>query len=274
MKLEDIVNENKIIDLPTLKEDEELVKQIQVQLSILRLYPASEDDLDGLYGNMTATGLTQFCTAFHLDNMRTGKFGKSFAEKLLSAKELPQSKTLSEADYQRAADMLGVELAAIKAVVEVEASSSGFFSDGRPKILFERHWFWSLTPKPVSRTRPDLSSPDPGGYIGGPAEWERLNDAIQFDRIAALKSASWGLGQVMGFNHEIAGYKDVEEFVRAMHESEGKQLDAMMNFIRKNDLDLALRSHDWITFARGYNGKAGVPVYSNKIADAYRRHLS
>lgn len=269
MKLEDIISQGKTIDLQTLKTDEELVKQIQTQLSQLKLYPSSA--IDGLYGSMTETALDQLCTAFHLDNMRTGKFGKTFADKLLNVKDLPQSKTLSEADYQRAADMLGVELAAIKAVVEVEASGAGFFSDGRPKILFERHWFWKLTPQPVSRTRPDLSNSKPGGYIGGPSEWDRLNDAIKFDRSAALKSASWGLGQVMGFNHELVGYKDVEDFVREMHESEGKQLDAMMNFIRKNDLHLALRRHDWAKFARGYNGPSGVGVYDPKIAAAYRR---
>lgn len=272
MKLEHIIKDDKAIDLQTLKLDEELVEQIQTRLSQLHLYPSS--GIDRLYGDRTETALTQFCTVFHLDNMRTGKFGKTFADKLLNVKDLPQNKALSEPDYQRAADMLGVEIAAIKAVVEIEASGSGFFPNGQPKILFERHWFWSLTPQPVSRTRPDLSSPDRGGYIGGPAEWDRLNDAIKFDRVAALKSASWGLGQVMGFNHEMVGYKDIEEFVRAMHESEGKQLDAMMNFIRKNGLDLALRSHNWAAFAHGYNGPAGVGVYDVKIAAAYRRHLS
>lgn len=65
---------------------------------------------------------------------------------------------LTNDDYQRAAANLDVEVAAIKAVVQIEAAGRGFLADGRPKILFERHWFWKLTPKPVSKIRPDLSN--------------------------------------------------------------------------------------------------------------------
>ena len=273
MKLEDIINKELVIDLKTLKTDEELVKQIQMQLGTLLLYPGTR--IDGKYGKRTETALVEFCNALHLNNIATGKFGKTFSDKVLNVKELPQNKFLSDADYERAAEFLGVEVAAIRAVVEVETNGSGFLDDGRPKILFERHIFWDLTPVPVSQTRPDLSNPVRGGYSNSEAgEWERLNDAIKFDRKAALQSASWGLGQVMGFNHEIAGYSDVEVFVKAMYQSEGKQLDAMMNFIKKNDLDSALRRHDWATFAGGYNGSAGVGVYDLKLESAYEQHAA
>lgn len=181
------------------------------------------------------------------------------------------SKQLHEADYQRTAEMLGVEVAAIKAVVKVEAAGRGFLADGRPKILFERHWFWKLTPLAVSKTRPDISNPTPGGYLGGTREWNRLEDAMQFDKPAALKSASWGLGQVMGFNHQVAGYSDVESFVEAMWESEGKQLDAMMTFIKNHPAMVsALRRHNWAAFARAYNGPAYKKnQYDTKLAVAF-----
>jgi len=269
MKLEDIVKNDKVIDLQTLKADQELVTEIQTQLSRLSLYSSS--DVDGLYGQVTEGALTLFCDDLHLNNMQIGKFGKTFANQLLTVQELPQPKLLSDADYQRAANLLGIEVAAIRAVVSVEASSSGFLPDGRPKILFERHLFWSFTPQPVSQTRPDLSNPKPGGYLGGAAEWDRLNDAIKFDRVAALRAASWGLGQVLGDNYQVAGYNDVEAFVRAMCVSEGKQLDAMVNYIRGNHLDVALRRQDWTSFAIGYNGPAGAGVYDIKIADAYNQ---
>ena len=186
-------------------------------------------------------------------------------------KETLSSRQLSDADYQRAANLLGVEVAAIKAVVKVEAAGHGFLADGRPKILFERHWFWRLTPKPVSKTRSDLSNPKSGGYLGGTREWDRLNAAIQFDRLAALKSASWGLGQVMGFNHQFAGYSDVEEFVKAMYHSEGKQLDAMMTFIKNHPTMIsALHSHNWAAFAKEYNGPAyRRNQYDTKLAQAF-----
>lgn len=277
MKLEDIINQNLVIDLTTLKTDEELIEQIQTKLSKLGLYPASL--VDGLYGDRTETALTEFTDAVQLDNMITGKFGRTFAEEVLSINELPETKLLTDIDYKRAANLLGVEVAVIRAVVEVESAGHGFLPDGRPKILFERHWFWKLTPLPVSRTRPDLSNSKPGGYLGGTREWDRLSDAIKFDRIAALKSASWGLAQIMGFNYEIAGFSDVEEFVRAMHDSEGKQLQAMMNFIKNNpatyqnrNMLTALRNYDWRTFARIYNGSGGLGVYDLKLAAAYKRH--
>ena len=186
-------------------------------------------------------------------------------------KETLGSKQLSDVDYQRAADLLDVEVAAIKAVVKVEAAGHGFLADGRPKILFERHWFWKLTPLSVSKTRPDISNSKSGGYLGGVREWDRLNDAIKFDKLPALQSASWGLGQVMGFNYKIAGYDDVETFVKAMHHSEGKQLDAMMTFIKNNPgMASDLRSHDWAAFAKRYNGPAYQRnQYDTKLAQAF-----
>lgn len=181
---------------------------------------------------------------------------------------------LTQADYHRCADLLGVEVSVILAVTFVEAAGPGFLSDGRPKILFERHWFYKLTPLPVSKTRPDLSNPKPGGYLGGTREWERLNAAILFDRTAALKSASWGLGQIMGFNHVAAGYSTVEEFVIAMHESEGKQLEAMMQFIKHNpQMHQSLRDHNFGQFAYLYNGPAyRRNQYDAKLAAAYQKH--
>jgi hypothetical protein len=271
MNLEDIVTNNKVIDLQTLKADQTLVKQIQTRLSKLQLYPSSE--IDGLYGQVTEAGLEVFCDALHLNNMDLGKFGKDFVNQLLTVNDLPEHKFLSDIDYQRAAALLGVEEVAIRAVVSVEAAGSGFLPDGRPKILFERHLFWSFTPLPVSQSRPDLSNPMPGGYRGGAAEWDRLNDAIKFDRTAALRATSWGLGQVLGNNYSVAGYDDVEAFVRAMFESEGKQLNAMMSFIKGNGLDIALQRHDWARFAAGYNGIAGVGVYDIKLAEAFSEQL-
>lgn len=271
MKLEDIIARDIVLELATLKADQELVKQLQEKLCYLGLYPALM--IDGVYGQSTEAALIKFCLTAQLNNMTTGKFGRTFAEKLMASAQLPNSKLLSEADYQRSADLLGVKVAAIRAVVEIEAAGAGFLADGRPKILFERHWFYQLTPLPVSQTRPDLSNLSPGGYLGGDREWERLNDAIKFDRIPALKSASWGLGQVMGFNHKLAGYDDIEAFVTAMYQSEGKQMEAMMTFIKNNNgMASALRRHDWKTFAQFYNGpRYWVNKYDEKLAKAFAR---
>jgi N-acetylmuramidase/LysM domain len=182
---------------------------------------------------------------------------------------------LTDADWQRAATALGVDVAAIRAVAEVEARRSGFLEDGRPKILFEAHQFSDRTGGRFNRSHPDISSPrwNRDLYVGGAGEYPRLERAMALDRTAALESASWGRFQIMGFNHEAAGFADVESFVAAMRHSEGRQLDAFVNFIRSDPaMHRALQQHDWAGFAYRYNGEGyAANQYDTRMAEAYRR---
>ncbi|MBE9014440.1 N-acetylmuramidase family protein [Pseudanabaenaceae cyanobacterium LEGE 13415] len=181
-------------------------------------------------------------------------------------------RSLTAQDFQNVARSIGCEVAAVRAVVDVEAAGSGFQRDGRPKILFEAHWFSEFTNGRFDNSHGDISSAvwNRALYIGGAGEWDRIYRAVNLDREAALKSASWGLGQIMGFNHGAAGYRDVETFVRDMHDSEGKQLNAMFNFIKSNGLDRFLINRDWAGFARRYNGESfRVNRYDEKLAEAY-----
>jgi hypothetical protein len=170
-------------------------------------------------------------------------------------------------------DKLGVYAAEIWAVLTVETRGCGFLADRRPLILFERHVFRKETRGKFDKVAPEVSQPTPGGYdsrAGG--EYKRLGRAIQLDRTAALRSASWGIGQVMGFNAQGAGYPDVETFVAAMCESENAQLAAMAGEIVSNRLDGALRSHDWPSFARGYNGSQYARnQYDTRLMAAYHK---
>lgn len=176
---------------------------------------------------------------------------------------------LSDEDYERAAKKIGCTVAAVRAVAQVE-SRGGYFSDGRPKILFERHKFHKFTGGKFSQAHSDISWPGAGGYKGGTAEYDRLARAIKLDRTAALKSASWGAFQIMGFNHAMVGYDDVESFVAGMVESSGKQLDAFIAFIKASRLDDELIRLDWAGFARGYNGADYKRNrYDEKMAAAY-----
>lgn len=186
----------------------------------------------------------------------------------------PRAKFLEPQDFERVAKKLDISVAAIRAVVAVEAAGSGFLKDGRPKILFEAHHFSRMTGRRYDRSHPTLSSRswNRSLYLGGVREWTRLQQAAALNRDAAWKSASWGLGQVMGFNYPICGFRDIEQFVKAQERSEGDQLETMFEFIRANGLHHALRRQDWRTFARGYNG-AGFAKnrYDQKLAAAYRR---
>jgi hypothetical protein len=176
---------------------------------------------------------------------------------------------LSGSDYERAACKLGCPVAAVRAVAEVE-SRGGFLADGRPKILFERHVFHRLTEGRFGLVNPAISARAPGGYLGGAREYLRLAEAIALHREAALKAASWGAFQIMGFNHSLAGYADVESFVAAMVSGQGAQLDAFVAFLTTTGLDDALRRCDWAAFARAYNGKGyRANAYDARLARAF-----
>lgn len=179
---------------------------------------------------------------------------------------------LGDADIEAAATKIGCQVAAVRAVIDVE-SRGGFLADGRPKILFERHYFARLTKGRFNGSHPDISNPKWGGYTGGGAEYTRLARAIGLDRDAALRSASWGAFQIMGDNCKMCGFANVEDFVTAMVSGEPAQLDAFVQFIKKSRLDDELIRLDWAGFARGYNGPAYlVNKYHTKMEAAYRFH--
>lgn len=182
---------------------------------------------------------------------------------------------LKEKDYERAARRLFCDVAAIKAVAEVESGGrSGFLADKRPKILFESRWFHKLTDGRFDGSHPDVSTPTwVRNYKGGAAEYDRLAKAIGLDREAALKSASWGKFQILGVNHSVCGWDDAESFVAAMTGGEGPQLDAFVGFVITNGLADELRDRRWDAFARGYNGPGYKQNrYAERMAEAYARH--
>ncbi len=183
-------------------------------------------------------------------------------------------KTLGEADYAAAAELLKCDVPAIKAVAEVESRGAGFLPDGRPKILFERHKFHKFTGGKYDRSHPGISNPSKGGYgQGGAPQWKRFDEAAALDRTAAVKSCSWGKFQVMGFNFEICGFANVEDFYAAMQKSEGEHLKAFCNYIAGTNLGGALRKHQWAQVAAGYNGaEYKINKYDVKLAAAYKKY--
>jgi hypothetical protein len=180
------------------------------------------------------------------------------------------SRSITAAALQRAADRLGVAVACVRAVVAVESRGEGFLGDGRPKILFERHKFSKFTGGKFDATHGDISSSAAGGYRGGELEYQRLYRALQLDGEAAVRSASWGAFQIMGFNWEACGEKSLYGFLLAMHDSEDAQLALFVEFVLSQGLAPALRKRDWAMFARGYNGADYARnQYDKKLAAAY-----
>jgi hypothetical protein len=182
---------------------------------------------------------------------------------------------LTAADYRRAAATLGCEVAAIRAVGDVESGGrTGFLPDGRPKILFESRVFSKLTGGQHDATHPDISTARwIRNYVGGAGEYDRLERAMQLDREAALKAASWGKFQILGMNYSRVGSRTVDEFVVAQKLSEKEHLDAFVKFILSHDLSDELRERRWADFARRYNGPGFAKNhYDEKMAEAYAKH--
>lgn len=181
-------------------------------------------------------------------------------------------KYLQEDDFINTAKSLGIELAVLKAITLTEAKEFGFFNNGFPVILFERHKFYNFLLKETGMidtakifiAHPDICNARAGGYIGGEREITRLNKAISINETAALLSASYGLFQIMGFNFSICGYKDVNTFVSDMKASERNQLKAFTGFVKSQPKLLdALKVKNWPLVARLYNG----PTYAQNSYD-------
>lgn len=206
---------------------------------------------------------------------------------------------LTEEDFEKAASKLGCTVAQIRAVDEVE-SGGGWFVDVRadilnldgeggfidgpnlPKILFEAHVFDRETKGKYRNSHPNLSSAkwNRALYVGGQGEWARLNAAMKLDRTAALRSASVGRYQIMGFNHRLAGYETVEGYWEAMKQSEALHLEAFVRYVINAGLATKLRQvsnvhADCIPFAKAYNGTGyAANAYHIKIARAHKKWSS
>lgn len=192
--------------------------------------------------------------------------------------------TLTHEDYVSAAARLGCEVAAIKAVAEVESAGRAFLPDGRPPILFEAHVFHRLTKGRHAGARDRRGVPlsvrkwDRALYgRAGAAQYDRLADAAGLDEKAAVMACSWGQFQVMGFNFAALGFPDVDtlrEFMEAT-DTAREHLDLFVRFILLHDLDDELRERRWADFARQYNGPGfAANRYDVKMAEAYKRHLA
>jgi hypothetical protein len=181
------------------------------------------------------------------------------------------AKALSSDGLNAAATSIGVHAPEVWTVLGVETSGCGFLPDRRPQILFERHIFHRLTGGKYDDGQ--VSDPAPGGYGAyGAHQYDRLALAVVKDRNAALQSASWGIGQIMGMNYRQARFSNVEEMVSAMCASEDEQLGAFANFLLSSRLASALKAHDWTGFARGYDGSNYViNRYDVRLAGEYAK---
>lgn len=190
---------------------------------------------------------------------------------------------LTDDDYRTIAEELGVETAAIKAVVDIEAGPShkGFWKPGKPLINFDLSMFQQFARRrgvslekarkssPVIFRKPDRAKY--GSYQG--AQYARLEAAAKICKPLGVESCFWGMFQIGGFNWRKCGCDNIEEFVALMSRSERDQLELFARFIESNGLVEPIRQHQWLKFALRYNGpKAKARGYHTRLASAYRKY--
>ena len=99
------------------------------------------------------------------------------------------------------------------------------------------------------------------------SNFNTLESALELDDHCAMLATSYGIFQIMGFNHKSAGYDTVSKFVEAMSKSEENQIKAFCHFIKNNGLISTIDKLDFATFARRYNG----PNYAQNNYDVKLR---
>lgn len=194
-----------------------------------------------------------------------------------------KQKFLTFDSIKKAATELSLTPAHIRTVCDVESNGAGFLPDGRVKILFERHHFLASLKKrlpaakvaQLQKDNPDIINETPGGYVGNEGEYPRFLRACAIDLYSAYYATSFGLFQIMGFNYEFAGYKDINVFVTDMKLSETYQLMAFVNFnktYRKGILWTALKAQAWDDYALAYNGSNYKKnLYDTKLGNSFTK---
>lgn len=184
--------------------------------------------------------------------------------------------TLTDADFAIVAKELGVEVAAIKAVVKIEAGAKlqGFWAPGVPVINYAQSLFNKYNGKVKGRKIKDGKVPTGlSGYAL--KEWTSLTNARKINADAADMGTYWGMFQIGGFNYKLCGCKSVEEMVKKVCESELSQLEMFAVFIRNTGMLESLKKKDWTTFARKYNGSSYAKRgYHTRMAKEYANFKS
>ncbi len=177
---------------------------------------------------------------------------------------------VNDDDIGALATRLGCSTRQIRAVAKVESGGGGFDNSGRPKILFERHYFHRLTQGKWSVA--PFSNRIGGGYSEG--SWDKLTAAACKDADAAFSSISVGKFQVMGAHWSVLKYPSPIEMAYSTVTGEAAHYDMLARYIEAFGLksklsDISTNPDDCRAFARSYNGSSYERFdYHTKIARA------
>ena len=200
-----------------------------------------------------------------------------------SVKEPVQSiAPLTHEDYVEVAERLGIEVAAIKAVVEIEAGKAhkGFWELGKPIINYDMSVVNKFAPKlgvnlsKYRKSHPEIWGASKKKYGSQQAsEWARFEALRSVNNTLGIYSSFWGMFQIGGFNWKLCKTKDAEEFFELMCRSEKDQLILFANFIESAAMVKYLKAKNWAAFASRYNGPSYASRgYHTRMAKAYAKY--
>ena len=224
---------------------------------------------------------TDSVKAVETDSIKAVETDSVKAVEAVSYEHIPDR--LTDEDFREVAEELGVEVAAIKAVVEIEAGAKheGFWANGKPIINFDLSMFRKF----AARNKINLSryqrshavvfaKPNRARYGSyQAAQQARLDAARTIDDKTAIEGTFWGMFQLGGFNWKVCGTSSPDEFVRLMSRSERDQLELFAEFIRETGMLPLLKAKNWSAFARRFNGPSYARRgYHTRLARAYAKH--
>jgi hypothetical protein len=194
------------------------------------------------------------------------------------------------------ASALGINTAAAAGIMKVESGGQTFNAATDKAIMrFENHQLWRRWGRSHAASfdahfqfargkgesaftghRYRDSATDPWSDFHGNQERERhvLDLAVRVAGDVAYECASFGAGQVMGFNHALLGFPSAKEMVERYDRGERAQITGIFEYIRGAHLADAVKRGDFEAVASGYNGPGQVKVYAGlmrEAAQAYAR---
>lgn len=191
---------------------------------------------------------------------------------------------MNKAQFSKA---YGIEERVIDSVIAVESSGNGFNVDGSLKIRFEAHLL--LNKYPFMKKWFKTGSPHYLEHFfrfpSNSKEWRLVHDGNQQTEYNALLVAAFNIGYnafdyvsigswqiVCGLHYKTLGFESSIALYTFASQSEEHDLMIGLRLLASNEKMLyALRSKDFVTFARLYNGSELVDLYSNRLNKEYKK---
>lgn len=171
-----------------------------------------------------------------------------------------------------------------RAIMLIESGGSGYNADGSLKIRFEAHIFEQYISKNIFDAhfryvpgeynsqyyRESIRDPWIAIHVSQANERSAVAIAQNINQEAAAKATSFGVAQVMGFNHARVGYDSALQMAKAYSRDVIYQYFGFMNYILTDpELLQAVREKDWKRIALLYNGSGQVEYYANLLKKKY-----